>query len=101
MYVSSLLSSLAQQVEGAEGGPRRVSRPGPPILACMTLPQRKPLKLLLKSVEDPGVNLIWADSRDKETAVELGETSNKEDSQSRFARFAGDPCRTKCDGKDG
>jgi hypothetical protein len=67
----------------------------------MTVPQREPLKLLLKSVEDPGVNLIWAESRDKETAVELGETSNKEDSQSRFARFAGDPCRTKCGGKDG
>eukprot|EP00438_Fugacium_kawagutii_P005702 Skav227832 [mRNA] locus=scaffold948:391182:404479:+ [translate_table: standard] len=75
-YVAALHSSGARLIEGAEGSPRRVSRPDKLVLACITLvnPGWKehvhPFLLTLNQ-PDRRVDLLWADSRDRSSVEEL------------------------------
>eukprot|EP00438_Fugacium_kawagutii_P035674 Skav231659 [mRNA] locus=scaffold823:44885:57127:- [translate_table: standard] len=76
-YVAALHSSGARPIKGAEGSPRRVSRPGEHVLVCITLSNpgwKDHVGPLVKMLEQPNlqVDLLWADSRDRSAVEELG-----------------------------
>lgn len=64
-YIAALFSSRAKQLVDLEEAPRRVSRPGSPLLLCLTLHTREcgPLEsLILDHTTKYGLDLVWADS---------------------------------------
>eukprot|EP00435_Cladocopium_sp_Y103_P049677 s776_g15.t1 len=74
-YPAALHASGAQPLEGDGGFPRRVSRPGRPILACVTLTTKEwksSLDQLLLNIAEQEVNLLWVDSRDRYAVTEFG-----------------------------
>ena len=79
-YTAALLASGAQLLEGDQGLPWRVSRPGKPVLACVTLTAKdwkEPVELIAPGFEKRGINLVWADSRDRGTITEFSEALAK------------------------
>eukprot|EP00438_Fugacium_kawagutii_P005313 Skav210287 [mRNA] locus=scaffold475:3020:13981:- [translate_table: standard] len=79
-YVAAFLASGAEEVIRDEGYSRRVSRPGKPLVLCMTLCSGRfedVAREVLPLIAEMNVDLLWVDSRDQSSLEALGPAVGK------------------------